>query len=146
MNDRPGIVIDGEALTREIGRAKGEKCLDMSTGRIVPAAECPRDETGVGLTSLGRAKRYVRIPSVGELRERIEVILGAQESANETALYVPTSLRREIRKWLGATNAGGAEEAAARLWVASLRPPFPVGWMESDCVALVYDPERGEWR
>jgi hypothetical protein len=146
MNDGQGIFIDGEKLTAEINRAESDRCLDMHTGRIVPAAECPKEETGDGHTALALMKRYIRIPIAGKLREQIAAALNAEGSAGSTVLYVPTALHQEFRKWLRAPSAAGAEEATARLWIASLRPSVPVGWMESDCVAFVYDPKRGRWR
>jgi hypothetical protein len=57
--------------------------------------------------------------------------------------------KRADRKKMGAFrewNAADAEEVTAQRWIASLRPDFPIAWLDDGHPLYFYDPETREWR
>jgi hypothetical protein len=60
-----GIVMQdlGNCLSR---KGQSNEYLDFETGKIVPASECPAEETGQGRAALHEGKRFIRIPAFDE--------------------------------------------------------------------------------
>jgi hypothetical protein len=129
------ITVNGDEITREMNHGKGDKCLDFHTGQVLPAMECPWDETGDGRLALQRGKRYIRIPRANELRDRFEDAMNEQDRLDRVRFP-------GHQEW----NKIAAEVGAALRWLASLQPAVKLGWLEEGMgVVLVYDPDRKEW-
>ena len=111
------IAVDMNRLSTHLRSSAGRYCLDLATGQIVDVAERSPDAIGDGRPAVRRGKRFIRIPSLGEL------------IPEETAGHSTESERR-----------------VAAGWIASLKPPFRVGWLEVGIgVRFYYDPDRDRW-
>jgi hypothetical protein len=82
QNHFPGIVVNGQQLAQELACGTGERCLDMSSGNIVPAKDCPENEVGDGRPALRQGKRFVRIPCMDEIRQELKARYDDAESGS----------------------------------------------------------------
>jgi hypothetical protein len=145
---RFGIVIQelGEALAC----GKGDRCLDLTTGAVVPAANCPDQETGEGRPALRQGKRFVRVPAFDELHQELKQQLDNAEAEQDQEELLASELGGKENDFLGWCDFLRGEEAqqqAALRWVANLRPDFKIAMVDEldDEPLYVYDPERGDW-
>ena len=70
MNQEPRMV--RVVITCQQLLTSRDACIDFETGDIVPAAGCPKEQIGLGRVALAKGKQFIRIPSVDEIRDRLE--------------------------------------------------------------------------
>src|SRR5262249_7111847 len=124
---RFSIVIQELGAALESG--KGDRCLDLTTGAVVPAASCPDQETGEGRPALRQGKRFVRVPAFDELHQELKRQLDNAQAEQDQEELLSSDLEGEEDDFLGYCDFLRGEEAQQRvalLWIASLRPDFKV--------------------
>jgi hypothetical protein len=147
--------IDKQELTRQVTYGKGDHCLDLATGTIVPLWDCPAQATGEGRVAFRKGKRYIVIPNLDEISQQSK----AQGDEELDDLF--EEIRRQgdlttgkphteeyLKDFRAIAERHGelvAREEAAMLWVVSLKLDFPVGLVFDGLVVQVYNPEIGGW-
>jgi hypothetical protein len=166
-----GIVVNGQQLAQVIAFGEGDRCLDLTTGDIVRAKDCPETDIGEERPALKSGKRFIRIPAFDEMRAELKARYDQCESLDHTdndelPLNSPVleEFRERIEPIIEAARQDsdaarqdsdydyenlhedlGAEETALR-WIANLRPIVMVGWSEDGFgVTRVYDPTEQKW-
>lgn len=141
---KPPLYIDGCEPGCQLADGKGDRCLDLETGAIVPMEGCQPHETGEGRPALQQGKRFVRIPTFDELHQEFKARYDEMEKeAAKDDASIPRT--RDYREWADFLNGEFAAEECAIRWIASLRPDRLVAWVDDDVVTQVYDPATGKW-
>jgi len=163
-------------VIQELGAAlasgKGDRCLDLATGAIVPASGCPAEDTGEARPALRQGKRFVRLPTQDNLYQRFKQQLDNAEAEGDREWNAEaegdrkwvdgervhaaidhwlrrsmTGRRDDFQGWCDFLRGERVQGKLALLWLANLRPDFPV-LMVDECQGeplAVYDPAKGVW-
>lgn len=137
--------------------ATGGMCLDWLTGAIVPADDCPADDTGDGRAGVAQDKRFLRIPDLTERQQELR----SQWDHPSAEDYGEVRVLTQGGAWRALTQAEreelasyardeiilpAAAEGAVRNWIEALRPPRGIIlYEEGQGPVLAYDPEQGKW-
>lgn len=137
------IVIDGEELAAILTReAQPRPCLDLETGRIVPAEQCPPDQVGTGSPGVRAGRRYIEIPMLDEAHQEVRAEYDKM-SEGEIDL-VDDDLKPDYAIFQDELGSEIAAEEVAMSWIVSLRLPMPVGWFDAEFgVTKYHDPNKG---
>jgi hypothetical protein len=127
------------------------RCLDLKTGAIVPASECPEEYTGDGRPALRQGKRFISIPSLDEgfveFVKHSENLEGEEERVFLKENFPEGRKHKELREWYSFLREEGAAGKLAMRWIAELRPDFTVLLVDEldDEPLFLYDPASGVW-